>query len=213
MLSSDHDGIIICGKRKRGKSTLTRQLYSNEKRVCLYDAKGELKEPLQLRFGTFVPRIWEDKGILRVSVIRENAPQEELEWSAYLAQLMGHCVYVVDELADALLGDDPGENWMWVTRLGRKHNIRFMYTFQRAAEVPTMARAQAQDWYLFQTNEGNDTDYIRKSVSKQASEQVRTLTRGQALHVRDGDVVGVVETEKPFHIVIEGGMPRAVPNV
>lgn len=197
MLSSDHDGIIICGKRKRGKSTLTKQLYSNEKRVMLYDAKGELTEPLELRAGELHPRLWTDKGVLRAYVKRENEPADELEWSAYLAILMGHCVYVVDELPDALEDSDPGQSWKWVTRIGRKRNIRFIYTFQRAAEVPVMARAQSQDWYLFQTNEAGDIDYIRRSVSKEGSEIVRGLKLGQALWIRDGEVKEVVETLKP----------------
>jgi len=197
MLSSEHDGIIICGKRKRGKSTLTKQFYANEKRVCLYDAKGELREPIELQAGQLDSRLWQDKGVLRVSITRANEPADELEWSAYCAILMGHCVYVVDELPDALEDSDPGQSWKWVTRIGRKRDIRFIYTFQRAAEVPVMARAQSQDWYLFQTNEAGDLDYIRRSVSKEGSEIVRTLKLGQALHVKDGEVMGVVETDKP----------------
>ncbi len=197
MLDNDHDGIIICGKRKRGKSTLTKQLYANEKRVCLYDAKGELREPLELKAGQIEPRIWEDKRTLRVSVKRENEPADELEWSAYLAIQMGNCVYVVDELPDALEDGEPGQAWKWVTRIGRKRNIRFIYTFQRAAEVPVMARAQSQDWYLFQTNEAGDLDYIRRSVSKEGADIVRTLKLGQCLHIRDGEVQGIVVTEKP----------------
>lgn len=198
MLSNDMDGIIICGKRKRGKTTLTKQLYENEKRVCLYDAKGELTEPLALKAGQIVPAVWEDKGVLRVYVIRGSAePAQELEWSAHIAIVMGRCVYVVDELADALEGMDPEDCWKWVTRLGRKRDIRFIYTFQRAAEVPVMARAQSQDWYLFQTNEAGDVDYIRRSVSREGADVVRGLKRGQALWIRDGDVQGIVETEKP----------------
>lgn len=197
MLSSDHDGIIVCGKRKRGKSTLTKQLYANEKRVCLYDAKGELTEPMELQSGELDTRLWQDKGVMRVYIKRGNNPAEELEWSAYCAILMGKCVYVVDELPDALEDRDPDQSWKWVTRLGRKRDIRFIYTFQRAAEVPVMARAQSSDWYLFQTNEGGDLEYIRKSVSREGADIVRTLKVGQALHVKDGEVMGVVVTEKP----------------
>lgn len=197
MLSKEHDGIICTGTRKKGKSTLTKQLYANEKRVMLYDAKGELKEPLELEKGELDPVLWRDKGVLRAYVRRQNSPLEELEWSAYCAILMGHCVYVVDELPDALEDGDPPDSWKWITRLGRKRNIRFIYTFQRAKEVPVMARAQASTWYLFQTNEGGDVDYIRQSVSKEASIRVRDLETGQALHVQDGKVIGIVETEKP----------------
>lgn len=197
MLSRDHDGIIICGKRKRGKSTLTKMLYANEKRVILYDAKGELTEPIELRDHELDTRLWEDKGVLRVYIKRSNEPANELEWSAYCAALAGNCLYVVDELPDALEDSDPGEWWKWVTRLGRKRDIRFMYTFQRAAEVPVMARAQAQDWYLFQTNEANDLTYLRGSVSKEGADIIRTLKQGQALHVKDGTIVGIIETEKP----------------
>lgn len=197
MLASDHDGIIVCGKRKRGKSTLTKQLYANEKRVVLYDAKGELKEPIELQAGELDERLWKDKGVLRCYIERKNEPAAELEWSAYCAILVGHCVYVVDELPDALEDRDPQESWKWVTRLGRKRNIRFIYTFQRAAEVPVMARAQSSDWYLMQTNEAGDLDYIRRSVSKEGADIVRTLKLGEALHVKDGEVMGVVKTDKP----------------
>lgn len=197
MLESEHDGIIICGKRKKGKSTLTKQLYANERRVMLYDAKGELKEPLKLQAGELSERLWKDKGILRVMVERENNPADELEWSAYCAGLMGHCVYVVDELPDALEDADPGPHWKWVIRLGRKRDIRFIMTFQRPMEVPVMARAQSSDWYLFQTNEAGDLDYIRRSVSKEASEVVRTLPIGHAVRVKDGDLHSIVETDKP----------------
>lgn len=206
MLSKDHDGIIVVGKRKRGKTTLTKQLYSNERRVCIYDAKGELREPLALRAGELDPRLWTDPGILRVYVRRENEPAIELEWSAYIAILMGKCVYVVDELPDALEDSEPEQSWKWVTRIGRKRDIRFIYTFQRAAEVPVMARAQSQDWYLFQTNEAGDTDYIRRSVSREGSDIVRGLKVGQALHVRDGEVIGIVETDKPMRLVVSDGL-------
>ncbi len=197
MLDSEHDGIVICGKRKRGKTTLTKALYGNQRRVMLYDAKGELKEPLELESGELKPPLWEDKGILRAYVKRANKPADELEWSAYCAILMGKCVYVVDELPDALEDCEPGESWKWVTRLGRKRDIRFIYTFQRPAEVPRMATAQASDWYLFQTNEDNDLQYIARSVSKEARDIVRTLKVGQALRVKDGECVGITETDKP----------------
>lgn len=198
MLSPDHDGIIVCGKRKRGKTTLTKALYANEKRVMLYDAKGELKEPLQLQAGEIVPEIWQDKGVLRAMVLRGNKPSEELEWSAFCAIQMGHCVYVVDELPDALEDGEPGESWKWVIRMGRKKDIRFIMTFQRAKEIPPMARANASDWYLFQTNEDTDLDYIRKSTSKEVAEIVRTLVIGQAVRVKDGQFQSIVETDKPM---------------
>ncbi len=198
MLSKDHDGIIVCGARKKGKSTLTKALYANEKRVILYDAKGELKEPLELQCGELDETLWEDPGVVRAYVTRGSAePADELEWSAYLAIITGHCVYVVDELPDALEDRDPGPSWKWVTRLGRKRDIRFIYTFQRAAEVPVMARAQSSDWYLFQTNEAGDLDYMRRSVGKDAVEIIRTLPVGNCLHIKDGAIIGIVETDKP----------------
>ena len=151
-----------------------------------------------MRAGEIVPAIWQDKRVLRAYVTRQtNNPAEELEWAAHIAITAGNCVFVNDELPDALEDKDPGPCWKWVTRLGRKRDIRFIYTFQRAAEVPVMARAQAQDWYLFQTNEAGDTDYIRRCVSREGADIVRGLKRGQALWVRDGDCVGIVETVKP----------------
>lgn len=199
MLSSEHDGIIVIGKRKKGKSTLTKHLYRNEKRVMLYDAKHELKEPLQLVAGESDARLWEDKGIVRACVVQDgkHEPWDELEWSAYLAMLMGHCVYVVDELPDALEDKDPGQYWKWVVRMGRKRDIRFLFTFQRPAEVPVMARAQSSDWYIFQTNEASDLDYLRRSIGKEGAETVSELPVGNCLHVRDGKIQGIVETEKP----------------
>ncbi len=198
MLSSDHDGTIICGVRKKGKSTLTAHLYRNEPRVILYDAKGELTEPLRLRAGETNPALWRDKGILRAYVAREGDNlANELEWSAFLAIQMGNCVYVVDELPDALEDRDPGQSWKWVTRMGRKKDIRFIYTFQRAAEVPRMATANASDWYLFQTNEGADLNRIRESLGKEASEIVRCLRPHSYLHCRDGRILAEGTTDKP----------------
>lgn len=209
MLANDMDGIIICGKRKRGKTTLTKQMYENEKRVCLYDAKGELTEPIGLRAGETCEAIWSDKGVLRLYVKRTTiSPWQELEWSAHIAITMGQCIYVVDELPDALEDKEPGPCWKWVTRMGRKKDIRFVYTFQRAAEVPPMARANAQDWYLFQTNEANDIDYIARSVSKAGASIVRGLKRGEALWVRDGDVQGVVTTIPPKAGIINDALPK-----
>jgi hypothetical protein len=191
MLSKDHDGIIICGKRKQGKSTLTQALYANEMRCIVYDAKGDLKEPLGLEAGEIIPRVWQDKGVLRLYVIRGVRPAEELEWAAYLAITAGHCVFVCDELSDALEDSNPPESWVYVTRLGRKRDVRFIYTFQRAAEVPRMATAQASDWYLFQTNEANDLDYIRRSAGKQVAECVRGLPKHHFVHLRDGRFMGI----------------------
>lgn len=198
MFTSDNDGIICIGKRKRGKTTLTKQLYENEKRVMLYDAKGELVEPIVLERGQMVEALWKEKRVLRACVKRSTtSPAAELEWSAHCAITMGNCIYVVDELPDALEDKEPGECFKWVTRMGRKRDIRFLYTFQRAGEVPPMVRTNAQDWYLFQTNERSDTQWIADSVSKEASVAVRGLQKGEAVWVRDGEVRGIVRTVKP----------------
>lgn len=196
MLPPDHDGVVITGKRKKGKSTLTMQLLAGEKRVIVYDAKGELREPRKIDAGVYpsdMPRV----GVYRAYIPTDNAPAEELEWSAYLATELGRCVFVVDELPDALEDGNPGKWFSWVTRMGRKRGVRFIYTFQRPQEVPRMCTAQAADWYLFQTNEANELQYIKASVSSEAASIVKHLKRGQALHVKDGTPVGIMETEKP----------------
>ncbi len=198
MLSLDHDGIALCGKRKRGKSTLCRALYANEKRVVLYDAKGALKEPREIPCGYVPPDlIRNSKGILRCYVPRRNEPSQEMEWSAYLAIMAGKCVWVCDEFSDALEGGQAGESVKWVIRMGRERDIRFIASFQRPAEVPRMVTAQASDIYYFQTNERNDLQYIAASVSKEASLIVRGLKVGQSLRVKDGEPKSIVETDDP----------------
>lgn len=192
MLSKDHDGSIICGKRKQGKTTLLKALYRNEKRVMLYDAKGDLKEPMEVQTGRLLKRIWSDKGILRAFVPRNTqSPAEELEWSAFCSIHMGNCVYVVDELPDALEDGEPEQAFKWVTRMGRMRDIRFIYSFQRPAEVPRMVTANASDWYLFQNNERNDMLYIAQCISKEAAEEMKNLPKHHYLHCRDGRVLAI----------------------
>ena len=195
MLPPDYDGVVVIGKRKKGKSTLVRQLLEGEPRVMLYDAKGELEEPQAIARGELpsMPKT----GVFRGYVPTAGQPFDECEWSAYLAIQLGRCVYVVDELPDALEGRDPDTSFAWVTRMGRKRAIRFIYSFQRAGEVPRMVTAQACDWFLFQTNEPTDLLYIKQSVSAEAANLVRTMPRGCAVHVKDGNVVGVMETRHP----------------
>lgn len=193
MLGKDHDGIVVTGKRKKGKSYLTKQLYANEKRVVLYDAKGELIEPTEIEAGQLI-RLTK-RGIVRVSIARRNRPAEELEWSAYLAIALGNCVYVADELPDALEDGEPGESFKWVIRMGRKRNIRFICTFQRPAEIPRMVTAQASDMYFFQTNEPNDLEYVRKSCGKDAQDVVRNLPNHVAAHYKDGSFVAYMKAE------------------
>jgi hypothetical protein len=195
MLPSDHDGTVILGKRKRGKSTLLAQLLDGEPRVILYDAKGELTEPVELPPGLNpeLPTV----GIFRGYVPTGNSPSEELEWSAYCAAKLGNCVWVCDEFPDALEDLDPGSWVKWIIRMGRRRGIRFILTYQRPQEGPRMATAQASDWYLHQTNEPNELLYIKQAVSAEAAELVRKLNRGESIHVKDGNVVGIMRSRDP----------------
>jgi len=195
VLPNDYDGVIITGKRKKGKSTLLMQLLQGQPRVLTYDAKGALREPIKIYAG-IVPA-FPKRGLFRGMVVAEGRPQTEVEWAAYCARMLGNCVYVVDELADAMGGKDPQPSFEWVTRMGRERDIRFIYTFQRPAEVPRMCTANASDWFLHQTNEPNDLKYIKEACSAEAAQIVRGLQRGQSVHVKDGEVVSIMETENP----------------
>lgn len=198
MLLPEHDGIVLCGKRKRGKTTLLKQLYANEKRVVLYDAKGALKEPVAVESGVVPLEVFENKrGVLRWYVPRRNRPWIEMDWSAYLAICAGRCIWICDEFSDALEGREPSDAMAWVIRMGRERDIRFIASFQRPAEVPRMVTAQASDIYYFQTNEANDLKYIKASATAECADIVRGLKTGQSLRVKDGEPVGVVETDNP----------------
>lgn len=195
MLPADYDGVCIIGKRKQGKSTLLEQLLAGEPRVQLYDAKGALREPVIVPRGVLpaLPK----RGVFRGYVPVGGMPFDECEWSAFVAIQLGRCISVVDELPDALEGGDPGSSFAWVTRMGRMRAIRFLYSFQRANEVPRMCTANASDWFLFQTNEPLDLNYIKQSISAEAALCVRNLKRGQAVHVKDGNVAAIMETYNP----------------
>lgn len=195
MLPNDFDGVIIIGKRKKGKSTLLRQLLYGEPRVIAYDAKGDLREPTKIYCG-YVPA-FPQTGLYRAMIVTEGRLAKELEWSAYCARSLGHCIYVVDELADALGGKEPLDNFEWTTRMGRKRDVRFIYTFQRPTEVPRMCTANASDWFLHQSNEPTDVKYVKDACGAEAANEMRTLQRGQSVHVRDGQVVGIMESENP----------------
>lgn len=200
MLPKDHDGVIISGKRKKGKSTLLAQLLYGEPRVVLYDAKGELREPIECEAGDYETLEYANhspRGVFRCYVPCRGKPAQELEWSAYLATKLGRCIYVVDELPDALEGGDPGDYFSWVTRMGRKRAIRFVYCFQRPQEVPRMATSQAADWYLHQTNEQNELQYIKASVCTEAAVIVKGLPQGHSVHVKDGTVCAIMHSWEP----------------
>lgn len=195
MLPQDHDGTVILGKRKRGKSTLLQQLLQDEPRVIVYDAKGDIKEPVELPPGLppELPRV----GVFRGYVPTGNSPRDELEWSAYCASKLGNCIWVVDEFPDALEDGEPDQWTKWVIRMGRKRDVRFILTYQRPQEGPRMATAQASDWYLHQTNEPNEIQFIKQAVSAEAAVRVRTLARGESVHVKDGNVVGIMKSRNP----------------
>lgn len=195
MLPPDHDGTVILGKRKRGKSTLTTQLLEDEPRVILYDAKGDMEEPWRIPvfFEPELPRV----GVFRGYVPTGNSPSEEVEWAAYLASKLGNCVFCVDEMADALEGGDAGPWVNWVTRMGRKRGVRYIYTYQRPQEAPRTLTSQASDWYLHQTNEPNELNYIKQAVSNKAAGMVRSLGRGESIHVKDGNVVALMKSRDP----------------
>lgn len=195
MLPSDHDGTVILGKRKRGKSTLAAQLLEDEPRVVLYDAKGDLSEPWEVPCGyePDLPR----QGIWRGYIPTGDRPWHELEWSAYIAIQLGNCVWFVDEVPDALEEQEPGPHVRWIIRMGRKRNIRYVLTYQRPQEGPRMITSQASDWYLHQTNEPNELNYIKQAVSYDAAEKVRSLKRGESVHVKDGTVVAIMRSRNP----------------
>ena len=195
MLPSDHDGTVILGKRKRGKTTLLTQLLEDEPRVIIYDAKGDFVEPVECPPG--IEPEFPRTGVFRGYVPTGNSPWEELEWSAYLASKLGNCVWVVDEFPDALEDKDPGVWVKWAIRMGRKRGIRYILTYQRPQEGPRMATSQASDWYLHQTNEPNELLFIKQSVSAEASLLVRGLGRGESVHVKDGNVVGIMRSHNP----------------
>lgn len=202
MLPADHDGTVILGKRKRGKSTLLAQLLEDEPRVILYDAKGDLSEPVECPVG-MVPDLPID-GVFRGYVPTGNSPAEEVEWSAYCAAKLGNCIWVCDEFPDALESGEPRQWVKWVIRMGRKRGVRFILTYQRPQEGPRMATAQASDWYLHQTNEPNELLFIKQSVSFEAAEAVRSLGRGESVHVKDGTVVGIMKSRDPNKAVKPG---------
>lgn len=183
-LARENSKTIIFGMTGSGKTTLTRILSEQKKRLividpmqdydddCLFidpfdnivDLANYLKEHMDNQF--------------RVSMCEDDKAEAVLS----LAWIIQDVCVVIEEVDLICSPTSISKNFANVIKRGRKYGIELICNSRRPAEVNRLLTSQASDIYCFQTKEPGDISYLQKYTSCDFIEIVRDLKPLSFIH-------------------------------
>lgn len=159
------------GRKGYGKSTLTSHLCKDYERVIVIDTLNEYKNLVEVNIGDLNYFMKNEK--FRIKIVPSNADHFDniiLELCDYENYLL-----VVDEVG--FWQDSAGipESFLNLVRFGRHKKIDMLFVSRRPSEFNRMVTSQGDEFYLFNTREPRDLEYLSKYVSDSVAEKVKDL--------------------------------------
>ena len=159
------------GRKGCGKSTLTANLTKEYSRVIVVDTLNEYKNFIEVNVGDLNYFMKNEK--FRLKIIPSNADHFDMiimelcEYSDYLL--------VVDEIGFWQDAASIPESFLNLVRFGRHNKIDMLFVSRRPSEFNRMVTSQGDEFYLFNTREPRDLEYLSKYVSDSVADKVRDL--------------------------------------
>lgn len=176
--------VKLCfGMRGYGKTTIARELVAEEPRVLAYDPFGEhaaVRVTLDQAVEYFTELEESDNlGAFRVSVYPYQGDERvgfaALAWA--VARRCESMVLVLEEADEILPATGaPGEARRLVSQ-GRHVNMAIVGTSRRPAEVARLLTSNADEYFIFRTQEPGDLTYLRSIIGADATARVAELPK------------------------------------
>lgn len=186
---------IICvfGMRGFGKTYHTKELIKNCKRLLVYDTLNEYYKNVKFTIYSF--------DLLKVHL---NKPNFSLSFSprnlttafdptCQLVGAIGDITFIIEEVDFYSSTFFTPEPLQFLVRYGRHRNVSLIVTARRPAEVPRLITSQSTAIHCFKIIEPRDILYLSEFFGEQAK-TLKSLTRGQFLEYREGEVITHYET-------------------
>lgn len=153
----------IIGKRRRGKTTLTKNLLQTKEasQVFILDFLREYQS-------------FKKRNIFISSNIQDLYSFCEKAWDA--ADKNKKTLVIFDEIHNYGKHCPPIEI---LYRFGGHWNIEIIAISHRFADLPMIVRSQTEQYYVFQVTEKCDLEFLRYSLPKEKVEQISSLEKFQ----------------------------------
>jgi len=180
---------LIFGKRGSGKSYLCKKLIDREPRLLIYDTMGEYTQGV-----VFGKEHWETGLDFWLKHYRQNfrliyrplVPDAEIEPIAELVFECGNICFVVEEIECYCSSFQISEKFAAIVQRGRHKNITLIGISQRPYGINRLLTSQAEEIYVFNTNEPRDRDYLRSLLGQEIEPKLDQLQQYEHIYWQDG---------------------------
>lgn len=113
------------------------------------------------------------------------------------AYALGNTLLIIDELSLWYDANTRHGALVGCIMLGRNRKLDLAATARRSTEIPRALTSQADDWYLFNTQEPGDLSYLAAATLPSVAAKARALPRFSCLVYRSGSARATVRRVKP----------------
>lgn len=150
---------LFVGMPGSGKTFLFSEQLKDMDRLIVFDPAADYKLAsikAYPRISDIVPELRKDAFRIRL----ESDSREMLEAVSEICWNVGNVTLAVDELSLFCGPNSIGYHFGKALRLGRHRRVNVLGTTQRPADIHTIFKSVANQWFLFQTYNPRDIDYL-----------------------------------------------------
>ena len=189
---------VVLGRRGMGKTFYVKSKIMQWDRILIFDTMSEYSNTyFDQVYGQrgFVDYWRRRRGAARFRLIFRDAGQIAPIFDALCQWVyeVGNMAFVVEELSFFAGASFAPEPLATIIRCGRHRNIDLIATAQRAADVPKVLIALANQAVIFNQSEPNSLDYLSKWIPVEMVRALPRLTQGQRLKFDFDRYSGVIE--------------------
>lgn len=127
--------VLVCGATETGKSQWLFRQIKRDKRVIVWDMKGEYARDLGYRLVTTKAELVEAvKSAKQTKISYCSADPKDFDFFCRVAHAWGNCTVIAEELADVTSPGKAPITWGVILRRGRDRFLKVYGVTQRPAE-------------------------------------------------------------------------------
>jgi len=192
------DIIVICGKRREGKSKFLKWLVKNFKRRIIWDVNHEHKTMgFNIHYPYMVEEQWK-RGITRIVFQPFSKTDEDFEKFLEAIYNFNNFVLIIEEV------EKYADSYHMPTTLkkfidtGRHKGVGIVATLRRPARTHKDLLSNADHIFMFHQHLQIDVDYLKEWVGDKASE-ISNLPKFNYLHYDDREGTVVHKKKVPLY--------------
>ncbi|MBS3917904.1 MAG: hypothetical protein KG012_03345 [Deltaproteobacteria bacterium] len=168
---------VIIGRKGQGKTTLASRLIQNIKKVIIIDTLIEYTGSAQINIDEDLIKnlnyFFNNSTEFRLSITPENPA--EFEDVINILKRYKNYTLLLDEVG---IWSNPSyipDSLYWILRFGRHSQINQIYAARRPTELNRMMSALADRFYIFNTIEPRDLEYIAKITDSSLINEIKNI--------------------------------------